>query len=57
MHVIKTIKNPNAEEYRSVCEEDDFVSNAYGTEQAAKEKGLKHKELKDGDPNEGRDSR
>jgi hypothetical protein len=50
MHVIKVIKNPKAEEYRSVCEEDDFVSNLYGTEQAAKEKGLKHKEIKDGNP-------
>jgi len=51
MHTVRTIKNPKAEEYRSVCDEEDFVSNVYGTEQAAKEKGLRHKELKEGDPN------
>jgi hypothetical protein len=51
MHIIKVIKNPQTEsEYRSVCEDGDFVSSVYGTEQAAKEKGLRHKELKDGDP-------
>lgn len=50
MHIIKVIKNPKAEEYRAVCESEDFVSNVYGTEKAAKEKGLKHKEQKDGDP-------
>lgn len=51
MHIIKVIKNPKADEYRAICDEEDFVSNVYGTEQAAKEKGLKHKELKEGDPN------
>lgn len=52
MHIIKVIKNPKADdEFRSVCEEDDFVSNVYPTEERAKEKGLRHKELKDGNPN------
>lgn len=51
MHIIKVTKRAETEDYRSECSEGDFVSNAYGTEQAAKEKGLKHKEIKDGDPN------
>lgn len=52
MHIIKVIKNPaKDDEYRAVCEDEDFVSNVYGTEEAAKEKGLKHKEIKDGNPN------
>lgn len=50
MHVISVIKNPNGEEYRAVCEAGDFVSNSYGTEQAARDAGLRHKEIKDGNP-------
>jgi len=51
MHIIRIVKNRTAEDYRAVCSENDFMSNAYYTAEAAKEKGLKHKELKDGDPN------
>lgn len=54
MHIIKTNKDDKDDTFRSECSEGDFVSNAYGTEQAAKEKGLRHKEDKDGDPDKGR---
>lgn len=51
MHIIRTKKDDKDETYRSECSEGDFTSNAYGTEELPKALGLRHKELKEGNPN------
>lgn len=53
MHIISTKKDDRDGTYRSTCSEGDFVSNAYGTKAVAETIGLRHKEVVDGDTNDG----
>ena len=52
MHTIR-VGSDQPSKHRSMCDEGDFVSNAYPDRAQAYEKGLRHKERKEGDPHEG----